>query len=38
VSGPVIVDEKAQENGMAVMMADLITEHGAEAGEGEVFQ
>jgi hypothetical protein len=27
VTSPVIVDEKAQENGMAVMMADLITQN-----------
>ena len=27
MSSPVIVDEKAQENGMAVMMADLITQN-----------
>jgi hypothetical protein len=27
VSTPVIIDEKAQENGMAVMMADLITQN-----------
>jgi hypothetical protein len=27
VTAPVIIDEKAQENGMAVMMADLITQN-----------
>jgi len=27
VTSPVIVDEKAEENGMAVMMADLITQN-----------